>query len=47
MDRYKQSNVVKDYANFLKKMEELKSYIVKFYDDGAIKPKIYPFNCII
>lgn len=30
VDEYEQLDVIKDHANFLKKMEELKLYIVEF-----------------
>ena len=47
IDGYKQSNVIEDCKNFLKKMEKFKPYIVKFEENGAIKEKIYPFHCIV
>lgn len=47
VDRHEQSNVVEDCANFLKKIKELKSYMIEFFKDGAIKPKVYPSDCIV
>lgn len=44
---HKRSDVVEDCANFLKKIEKLKLDMVEFYDNGIIKPKIYPSNCIV
>lgn len=46
IDRYEHSDIVKDWNNFLIKMENLKPYIVKFKEDNKIKPKIY-LDCII
>ena len=45
VDRYERSNVVKDHANFLKKMEKFKPYMVEFFEDDMMKSKIYPSNC--
>lgn len=28
-------------------MEELKPYMVEFNQDGVIKPKVYPFDCVV
>ena len=47
VDEYEQSDVVEDYINFLRKMEELKPYMVEFDENGAIKPKIYPSDCTV
>lgn len=47
IDGHEQSNVVEDCKRFLTKMEELKSYIVEFEENGTIKPKIYPHDCAI
>ncbi len=41
------SDVIEDHKDFLNKMEELKPYIIKFDEDGAIKPKVYPLDCIV
>lgn len=37
----------KDCENFLKKIEELKPYIVKLYKNGIIRPKTYPLDYAI
>ena len=42
VDRHERANVVEDCKNFLKRLEELKPYIVEFEEDGTMKPKIYP-----
>ena len=47
VDGHEKSDVVEDYANFLKKMEELKPYMVEFFEDGAMKPKVYPSYCAV
>lgn len=47
VDKYKQSNIVKDCKNFPKKMKKLKSYMVEFKEDETIKPKIYLPDCIV
>ncbi len=47
VDGHEQSDVVEDRANFLKKMEELKPYMFEFFEDGAMKPKVYPSNCVV
>lgn len=44
VDRHKQSDLVKDYKNFLTKMEELKSYVVEFEENSIMKPKTYLFD---
>lgn len=44
MDRYELSDVVEDCVNFLKQIEELKPYIVKFHNNDAMKPKVYLFD---
>ena len=44
---HKRSDVVEDCKNFLKKMEELKPYMVEFEEDGAIKAKTYPSDCAV
>lgn len=43
--KHRQSNIVEDYINFLKKIKEFKLYIIKFKEDDIIKPKINLFNC--
>ena len=47
VDEHKQSDIVKDHINFLRKMEELKPYIVKFDENGKMKPKVYPSDCVM
>lgn len=47
VDGYKTVDVVNNHANFLKKLEELKPFLVEFNKDGIIKSKIYPSNCIV
>lgn len=47
IDKYEQLNIVEDFKNFLKKIEELKQYIVKFEKNGTIKNKIYLFNYVV
>lgn len=47
VDRHERSDVIEDRASFLKRMEELKPFIVEFNQDGVMKPKIYPFDCAV
>lgn len=47
IDGYKQSNIIKDHKNFLKKIEELKPYIIKFVENNIMKKKIYLPDCIV
>ena len=44
VDGYERSDVVKDRINFLRRMEELKPYMVEFDENGAMKPKVYLSN---
>lgn len=44
VDGHKWSDIIEDYKNFFWKIEEFKSYIVEFEENGVIKPKIYLFN---
>lgn len=37
-------NVVEDCTNFLRKIKELKSYVVEFNKDGSMKPNVYPLD---
>ncbi len=39
--------MVEDRNNFLKKMEDLKPYIVEFEKDGKMKPKVYSSDCTV
>lgn len=41
INEYKQSNVMKDYKNFLIKIEEFKSYMIKFEKNKIIKSNVY------
>ena len=47
INRHKQSNIVEDYLNFLKKIEKLKPYIIKFNKNGTMKLKDYPVDCVV
>lgn len=47
IDGHKRSNVVEDCTRFLKKMEELKPFIVEFEANGDMKPKKYPSDCVV
>lgn len=47
IDEHKQLNVVKDYRNFLKKIEKLKPYMIKFEENSIRKAKTYLFNYIV
>lgn len=44
---YKQANIIEDYKNFFKRLEELKFYIIGFEKNSIKKPKIYFANCAI
>ena len=47
VDGHERSDVVEDCSNFLKKVEELKPYMVEFNKDGTMKPKTYTLDCAI
>lgn len=47
IDGHERSDVVEDRKNFLRRMEELKPYMVEFEENGAMKEKIYPPDCAI
>lgn len=47
VDRYKKSNIVKNGTSFLKEIKEFKSYIIEFYNNRIIKPKINFSNYIM
>lgn len=47
VDGHERLDVVEDRANFLKKMEELKPFLVEFSEDGTMKSKIYAFDCVV
>ena len=45
IDSHKWPDIVEDWNRFLTKIEELKSYIVEFNEDGVMKAKDYPVDC--
>ena len=47
IDGHERSNVLEDHKNFLRRIEELKPYMVEFEEDGAIKEKVYPSDCVV
>lgn len=47
VDKHKWLDVIKDWKQFLKTIKELESYLVEFEEDGTIKVKNYPSDCII
>lgn len=47
IDGHKQSDIIEYCNNFINKMEELKSYMVEFEKDGAMKNKIYLPDCAV
>lgn len=47
INRYILPNIIKDCANFLKKIKKLKLYKVGFDQNRIIKLKIYLFDCIV
>ena len=47
VDGYNQADVMQDCKNFLKRLKELKLYMVEFEEDSTMKPKIYPSDCIV
>lgn len=47
IDTNKFSNIVKNWNNFLIRMENLKSYIIKFEKNDKMKLKINLFDCTI
>lgn len=47
IDKYKWKNVMKDYKIFLKKIEELKSYIIEFNKNKTMKLIVYLSDCAI
>lgn len=44
---YKQLDMVENQNFFLTQMEEVKSYMVEFDEDGTIKAKEYLIDCIV
>lgn len=47
IDRHKRPDIIEDRKKFFNKMEELKLYLVEFNEDGTMKEKNYPANCIV
>ena len=47
VNEYEQPDVVKDQEHFLKKMEELKLYLVELEEDNIMKAKNYSSDCKI
>lgn len=47
IDGQERPDVVEDRRVILKKMEELKPYMVEFDENGAVKPKVYPSDCAV
>lgn len=47
VDRYKQFDLVEDCINFLRKIEELKPYMIEFHEYDILKPKVYLSEYII
>lgn len=47
VDGHKRSDVVENRQNFLKRMEDLQSYLVEFESDGTMKAKEYPSDCTV
>lgn len=47
VDEHEQSNVVEDWKNFLKKIKELKLYIIEFEENGAMKSKVYSSDYVV
>ena len=45
VDGHKQFDIIENRIHFLKKMKELKLYIVEFNENSTMKPKVYPFDC--
>lgn len=44
INKYEQSDFVENCKNFLRRIKELKLYIVKFEENSVIKDKIYLFD---
>lgn len=47
INKHKWPDIVEDCANFLKIMENPKPCMVKFEENGTMKAKVYPDNCVI
>ncbi len=47
MDGHEKPDVVEDRTHFLKKMEELKPFLVEFNEGGTMRSKVYLPNCVV
>lgn len=47
IDGHKWSNIIKNHKKYLKKIKELKLYLVKFNENNTIKEKNYLANCTV
>lgn len=47
VNRYKKADMIKDCANFLKKIEKLKPFLIEFNEDSTMRSKMYFSNCIV
>lgn len=47
INKYKWFNIVENYANFLKIIKYLKSFVIKFELEKTMKLKIYPNDYIM
>lgn len=47
INKYKQSDIIENYSNFLKKIKEFKLYMVEFNINDIMKTEIYPFDCAV
>lgn len=47
VDRHEQFDIVDNCANLLKKIEELKSYMIEFFEDDVMKLKVYLSDYVV
>ena len=47
VDGHEWSDVVEDRKRFLNKIKDLKPYLVEFNEDGTMKDKMYPPDCVV
>lgn len=47
IDRHECLLMLEDQNNFLRKIEDLKPYMVECEENSKIKPKLYSFDCTI
>lgn len=47
IDEPKQFNMIDNYIDFLKRIEELKLFMVEFNKESTIKPGVYFSGCIV